>query len=332
MIHERKRFRYDIIALLKRGGPMGKWDTKIQTSIGGQALIEGILMRGPSSIAIAVRKPDSSIAVEKRAAEGITKRNRFLGLPFVRGTSSLVESLIIGVKALTYSSQFYDAEEEPGRFERWLERIFKKDAENVEAGFTVLVSLLLAIGIFFIFPSLLFALISRYIHPIVFKNLIEGIIRMAIFILYIYIISRMKDIKRVFQYHGAEHKSIFCYENLEELTVENARKYTTLHPRCGTNFLFIVMLVSIFVYSFLGWQRILIRILLRIVMLPVVAGISYEMLRFLGRSKSKFVHTLAYPGLLLQKLTTAEPDDGMLEVAIAALNAVLEDTKGEDVQ
>jgi Predicted metal-dependent enzyme len=315
--------------LIERGGYMGKWDTKRKTNIGGQALIEGVMMRGPRSMAIAVRKPDSTIEVDKKQVESYTKKNKILGLPLIRGSVSLIESLVIGVNALTYSAKFYETEEEePGKFEKFLARIFGEKMESVVMGFSVFLSLVLAVGIFFVLPSIATNWIPGS-H--VLKNLTEGIIRVILFIIYIYLISRMEDIKRVFQYHGAEHKSIYCYENQEELTVENARKYITLHPRCGTNFLFIVMIVSILVYSFLGWPNFIVRILSRVIMLPIIAGISYEILRILGRSDSKFLYALFYPGLLLQKLTTAEPDDSQLEVALAALKEVLADSKGDDL-
>lgn len=310
------------------------WKTKRKTSIGGQALIEGVMMRGPGSMATAIRMPDSTIKVEKKQIESYSKKNKILGLPFIRGIVSLVESLIVGIKALTYSASFYDdeeEEEEPGRFEKFLGRIFGEKLENIVMAFSVMLSMVFAVVLFFILPLLVVSLFGKLLRTNAWKNIIEGIIRIVIFLVYIILISRMKDIKRVFQYHGAEHKSIFCYENEEELTVENARKYKTLHPRCGTNFLFIVMIVSIFVYSFLNFHSIVIGIISRVLMLPVITGISYEILKYAGKSDSKIVHVLIYPGLLLQKLTTAEPDDSMLEVGLAALKAVIEDSKGEDL-
>jgi uncharacterized protein YqhQ len=312
---------------------MGKFDTKRKTSIGGQALIEGVMMRGPKCTAIAVRKPDSTIVVDKNESAGLSKKYKILGLPFIRGSVALIESLVVGVNALTYSAKFYDTEEEgePGKFEKFLTKVFGEKLESVVMGFSVLLSVAMAVGLFFILPSLVISLLNKVVDSNVLKNLIEGIIRIIIFIAYIYLISRMKDIRRVFEYHGAEHKTIYCYENQEELTVENARKYTTLHPRCGTNFLFIVMMVSILVFSFLGWPGIIARIVSRIVFLPVVAGVSYEVLKIVGKSDSGIVHALIYPGLLLQKLTTREPDDSQLEVAIAALKGVLEEGKEAEV-
>lgn len=326
-------FPYDIIFLLEWGEFMKDWKTKRKTSIGGQALIEGVMMRGPADVAIAVRLPNSEILIDKRKSESVAKKNKILGLPFIRGSVSLIESLITGINALTFSAQFFDAgeEEEPGRFEKFLMKIFGDKVDDVIMGISMVFSFALAIVLFFILPSLVIGLIKKVGINNVFRNFIEGIIRIVFFVIYILLISRMSDIKRVFQYHGAEHKTIFCYENEEELTVENARKYSTLHPRCGTNFLFIVMLVSIFVFSFFGWPGLLYRILSRVLMLPVIAGISYEILKYVGKSDSKFVHMLVYPGLMLQKLTTAEPDDSQLEVAIAALKGVLVEDKEADV-
>lgn len=313
---------------------MSDWKTKRKTNIGGQAIIEGVMMRGPEEIAIAVRKPNSEIVVERKSSKSYTKKYKILGLPFIRGIVAFVESLVVGVNAITYSAQFFDEdgdEGEPGKFEKLLTRIFRDKLDSVIMGFSVLISLGFAVLLFFILPSLLIGFISRFNNYTVLKNIIEGVIRILFFVVYILLISRMKDIRRVFQYHGAEHKTIFCYENQEELTVENARKYTTLHPRCGTNFLLIVMVVSIFVFSFLGWPGVLERILSRVLLLPVVAGVSYEILKLVGRSDSKILHTLIWPGLILQKLTTAEPDDSQLEVAIAALKGVLVEDKGADV-
>ncbi|KPU44609.1 hypothetical protein OXPF_16920 [Oxobacter pfennigii] len=313
---------------------MGDFNTKKKTTIGGQALIEGVMMRGPEEIAIAVRKPDSQIIIDKRKANSISKKYKILGLPFIRGSVALVESLMVGINALTFSAKFFEDDETvegPGKFEKFLIKIFGEKLEGAIMGFSVFLSLLMTVGLFFILPSVISTLLNKAVTNGILKNFIEGIIRIAIFAIYILAISNMKDIRRVFEYHGAEHKSIFCYENQEELTVENCRKYSTLHPRCGTNFLFIVMLVSIFVFSFLGWPGLWMRILSRIIFIPIIAGISFELLKFVGRSDSKLVRILIYPGLLLQKLTTREPDDSQLEVAIAALKEVLVENKEADV-
>lgn len=303
-----------------------------KTSIGGQAIIEGVMMRGPQDIAIAVRKPDKEIIIDKNKVSSLAKRYKILGLPFIRGSVAFIESLMVGVKALTFSAKFFEEEEEePGKFERFLMKVFGEKLEGIVMGFSVLLSLVLTIGMFFVLPSLVAGAIKNMVNSHILKNSIEGILRITIFVLYLLLISRMKDIKRVFEYHGAEHKSIYCYENREELTVENARKYSRLHPRCGTNFLFIVMMVSILVFSFLKYEYILYRILSRIILLPVVAGISYEILKIMGRSNSKFVEILTYPGLMLQKLTTREPDDSQLEVALAALKEVIAEDEEENL-
>lgn len=312
---------------------MSNFKTKRKTNIGGQAVIEGVMMRGPEDIAVAVRKPDSEIIVDKTKAESLTKKNRILGLPFVRGSVALIESLVVGINALTFSAKFFEDEgqqEEPGRFEKFLIKLFGEKLESVIMGFSVALSLVFTIALFFVLPSVVLGVINKFVDNHILKNLIEGIIRITIFVIYILVISKMEDIRRVFEYHGAEHKSIYCYENEEELTIENARKYSTLHPRCGTNFLFIVMFVSIFVFSFLGWPNLLFRILSRILLVPVIAGISYEILKIAGKSESCIMHILIYPGLMLQKLTTREPDDSQLEVAIAALKAVLVENKEAD--
>jgi len=312
---------------------MSDWKTKKKTSIGGQALIEGVMMRGPEDVAIAVRKPDNEIIIDKKKVTSLTKKHKILGLPFVRGSVALIESLFVGINALTFSAKFFEeegVEEEPGKFEKFLTKVFGEKLESVVMGVTIAFSLALTIGLFFVLPSILLGFANRFVQSHIIKNFIEGIIRIAIFIIYILSISKMKDIRRVFEYHGAEHKSIYCYENQEELTAENARKYSTLHPRCGTNFLFIVMIVSILVFSFLGWPGMLMRILSRVILVPVIAGISYEILKLVGKSESKFVRVLILPGLLLQKLTTREPDDSQLEVALAALKSVIVEDKEAD--
>jgi uncharacterized protein YqhQ len=315
---------YDIISLLKWGGIMSDLKNKKKPAVGGQALIEGVMMVGPEGTAIAVRKPDMEIVIDKQKRESITKRYKLLGLPFIRGSVTLVESLVTGINALNYSAGFYEEEEgEPGRFEKFLTKLFGDKLEKVVMTLSLIISFVFAAGLFFILPTAVIKLVGGANAGSVWKNLIEGIIRITIFVLYVLSISLMKDIKRVFQYHGAEHKSVYCFESGEELTVENARKYSTLHPRCGTNFLFLVMLVSILLFSFLGWPGIAVRIASRILLIPVIAGVSYEILRFLGRTESNLVHALIYPGLLLQKLTTREPDDSQIEVALAALKEVI---------
>ncbi|MDI6603676.1 MAG: DUF1385 domain-containing protein [Thermoanaerobacteraceae bacterium] len=300
-----------------------------KTDIGGQAVIEGVMMRGHNSVAIAVRK-DSDIIVKKEMTEPLTKKNKFFSLPFIRGTFALIDSLIIGVKALTYSAGLIEDEDmKPTRFDNFLKKLFGDKLDDIAMYFSVALSLIISIIIFFIGPTYIAGFLKEFTKNTILINFFEGFIRVVIFLLYLVLISQMKDIKRVFQYHGAEHKTIHCFEYEEELTVENARKYTTLHPRCGTNFLFIVMIVSIIVFSFLKWPSLYIRIISRILLLPVVAGISYELIKLAGRSDNRIIAMLTYPGLLLQKLTTKEPDDSQLEVAITSLKSVLEDEGGK---
>ncbi|SKA75877.1 Uncharacterized conserved protein YqhQ [Caloramator quimbayensis] len=293
-----------------------------KTDIGGQAVIEGVMMRGKDKIAVAVRRPDGEIEVNVEYSIPLSKRNKFFSLPVIRGAVSLFDSLAVGLKTLSYSASFYEEEEESS-FDRFLKKTFGDRADNIIMSITMLISFAIAIGLFFILPTYTANIIKKVNNNSIVINLLEGIIRLIIFFAYLYLISKMEDIQRVFQYHGAEHKSIFCYENELELTPENAEKFSTLHPRCGTNFLLIVMLVSIFIFSFLGWPNLLYRILSRIIFLPLIAGLSYEILKWFGKTENKYINILIKPGLLLQKLTTREPDRLQLEVAIMALKAVL---------
>lgn len=303
------------------------------TSIGGQAVIEGVMMRGPKDIAIAVRKPDNEIELQKEELKTLAMKYKIFKLPFIRGVIGLVEALMFGSKALMFSAEFFEDEEEerdPTK-KTFMEKIFKDKAQDVEMFFTMALSIILAIGIFMVLPSFLTNFLRNRIHTSIGLNLVEGLVRIIIFLLYIIGVSRLDDIKRVFEYHGAEHKTIHCYEHEEELTVENVKKYPILHPRCGTSFLFMVMIVSILVLSFFGWPNPIQRLVIRILMFPVIAGISYEINKFIGRSNSKFAYLLSYPGLMIQKLATVkEPDEGQIEVAIEALKAVLTTNKEED--
>ena len=301
------------------------------TTIGGQALIEGIMMRGPKDVAIAVRKQDKEIELKKEKLNTLGMKYKFFALPFIRGVVGLIESMVMGIESLMYSAEFFEEEEEE-KEENFLNKVFKDSAETAEIVITLIVSLLLTIGLFILLPSFFTNLFKNKIEsPFVF-NIVEGLIRIFIFLLYVVLISKMEDVDRVFEYHGAEHKTIHCYENGDELTVENVKKYPILHPRCGTSFLFMVMIVSIFVLSFFGWPDPLQRFLIRLLMLPVIAGISYEINRLIGKSNSAIAYYLSYPGLFLQKIATVkEPDGEQIEVAIAALEAVLTDNKEEDL-
>ena len=302
-------------------------------SVGGQAVIEGVMMKGPKDIAIAVRKPDQEIVIKKEAIQGLSK-SAISKLPILRGVVALVDSMILGVKSLTYSAEFFEDDEETeekGKFEQWIDNRFGDKANDIMIYFSVFIAMALAILIFIISPTLVTSFLKRYITNPLGLNMVEGIFRITLFIGYVLLISQMKDIQRVFQYHGAEHKTIHCYESGQELTVENVRVFTTLHPRCGTSFMLIVMVISMILFTLIGWPNPWVRILSRFILMPVVAGISYEIIRWAGRSQSKLVSMISYPGLMLQKLTTGEPDDSQLEVAIAALQSVLVEDKEADL-
>lgn len=301
------------------------------TSIGGQAVIEGVMMRGPKDIAVAVRKPDGEIVIDKKPIASLLQKHKFFKLPIVRGVVSFIESLVVGTKALMYSASFFDVEEEEDKAkkaamteeERKKQEAKDNRAMNIAIYSSVVIALVFGIGLFMLLPTFLVGFIKQHIPVDVLATLLEGVIRIIIFLIYLALVSNMKDIRRVFEYHGAEHKTIFCYESGEELTVENARKFQRLHPRCGTSFLLIVMVVSIVLFSFISWSNPWMRILLRLALLPVVAGLSYEVIKLAGRSTGKFMRVVSAPGMWLQKLTTREPDDSQLEVAIASLKSVL---------
>ena len=277
--------------------------------VGGQAVIEGVMMRGFGKVATAVREPGGSITVEVKSVNSISDRYPILKRPFLRGTVSLFESLILGLKSLSYSAKMAGEEDE--------------QLSDKEMAGTIILALVLASVLFIAIPTGAAKIFHSITEDPIFLNLMEGVLRLIIFIAYIFAISQMKDIQRVFQYHGAEHKTIFCYEADLPLTVENVQKFPRLHPRCGTAFLLIVMLVSIFVFAFLGWPDLWLRILSRIILLPVVAGISYEIIRAAAKTSNPILKLAIMPGLWLQYLTTRPPEDDMVEVAIASLNAVI---------
>ncbi len=279
-------------------------------NVGGQAVIEGVMMRGKTHVAVAVRQPDGEISVDVRPVNSISDRYPILKKPFLRGVVSLVESLVMGMKALAYSAQVSGDEDE------------KLDSK--EMALTIAVSAGLAILLFIVIPTWSMRFLTGITQDHMALNLAEGVLRMAIFLAYIAAISSMNDIQRVFQYHGAEHKTIYTYEAGLPLKVENVRPFSTLHPRCGTNFLMIVMLISMFIFTFLGWPSLLERIASRIILMPVIAGVSYELIRYAGaHTDNPLVRIAITPGLLLQKLPTRQPDDSQIEVAIASLKAVV---------
>ena len=375
---------------------------KKKTTIGGQALIEGILMRGPSKSSIVIRKPDGQLEIKNEKIISKKNKGKFLDLPFIRGVVALVNSLVIGTDALVYSSSFYeDVEDEQSFFTdkfgdnadkiksailltisflvfglllfflpqlfvvlfnklisekfisiikilirlliialfivygfkyRDIRKKINNNTEKIAIFLSILFSLGLSVLIFFLVPTLITSLFKSFVSISIVLNLIEGLIRMIIFIVYIYIISKIEDMNRVFMYHGAEHKTIHCYENGEDLNIENVKKCSMLHRRCGTSFIFTIMLISIIVLSFFGWPNPFLRLLTRIIILPVIAGISYEINRILGRSDGKIAEILSAPGLLIQKLgTVKEPTEDMIEVAIVALKEVIPEDSREDI-
>ena len=293
------------------------------SNIGGQAVLEGIMMKHGNEYSVAVRKPDGEICVTKNTYRSITgKLEGLTRIPFVRGMFNFVDSMVLGIKTLTYSASFYDEEEEKELTEE--ETAKKEKKEKWMMGGAVAFSIVAAVAIFMVLPYILSSLLKPLIPSYQIRTVIEGFVRITIFILYVLLISRMEDIQRTFMYHGAEHKTINCLEHGEDLTPENIKKYSRLHKRCGTSFLLIVMIVSIVVFMFIRVDSLVWKFVLRILLVPVVAGISYEFIRLAGRSDSKIVNTLSKPGLYLQYFTTREPDEEMMEVAIKAVEGVFD--------
>lgn len=289
-------------------------------NVGGQAIIEGVYMRGESGCGTAIRLESGKIKANFDNKVPLNKRKGIFSKPFIRGVVGLIDSMVEGISKLNYSASFFEEVESESKFEKWLENKFGDKLNSIISVFTVVLSVCISLGLFMLIPTALANLFKRFgVESTIILNLIEGIIRIGIFFLYIVIISKLDDIKRLFQYHGAEHKTIFAYEEGLELTPANARKQSRFHPRCGTNFMFLVMVVSILLFSFTGWGNAFERLFWRIILLPVVAGTTYEIIRWLGKSDSKLSNILAYPGLQFQRLTTREPDEDMLEVAIIAL-------------
>lgn len=306
------------------------------TPVGGQAILEGVMMRGMERTAIAVRIPDGRIHIKTRKNGNASK---WMKVPIVRGVFSFITSLVEGTKTLTYSAdvlEYYDRKlkddktdaesEKMGKIESLLsEKLGSQKLWSLMLAASVIFALAFSVGIFVLLPTAAVGWIKAYISSPILLNLTEGILRIVMFLLYLSAISKMEDIKRVFQYHGAEHKTIHCFENNLELTPENAQTFYTLHPRCGTSFLMFVMIISLILFSLLGWPNLLWRLVSRIILIPVVAGTSYELLKWAGRSDNIVVRILSLPGLYLQKITTNEPDEKQLEVAIASLKAVMVD-------
>lgn len=307
---------------------------KFKTLIGGQALIEGIMMQGPDKRSIVVRGPEGIVT----KVEPLKKRTGIAKWPLIRGVVSFGSSMVSGVKALMYSASFFPDDEEsaePSKFEQWLEKkLGSEKMEKAVISFSVFLGVLFSVALFFLLPTLLSGLFDRWIGSAVVRSLIEGLIRIAIFMGYMILVSQMKDMKRVFSYHGAEHKTIRCYEAQLPLTVENCRRMTRLHPRCGTSFLFVVVAISILLFALvsaiLPMSGMLVRLVVRLALLPFVVTISYECNRFVGRHDNGFTRILSAPGMWFQHFTTNEPDDSMLEVGIEALKLVLPEQAGAD--
>lgn len=297
------------------------------SGIGGQAVMEGIMMRNGSEYSVAVRKENGEIEVKKETYKGVGSKCKLFRLPFIRGIFSFVDSLVLGMKSLNYSASFFmedGEEEEPGRFEKWLQKKFGDKAEKVIMDLTMVISIILAMGIFMVFPTWVSTLMKPLLGNGIWMALFEGVLRIAIFIAYVGLISLMPDIKRTYMYHGAEHKCINCIEHGLPLTVENVMKSSKEHKRCGTSFLLIVMVISILFFLVIRPETLWLRLVSRILLIPVIAGVSFEFLRLAGNSDNPVVNLLSKPGLMLQGLTTKEPDEKMAEVAICAVEAVFD--------
>lgn len=293
--------------------------------IGGQAVMEGIMMRNGDDYAVAVRKSDGTIEIKEDKYIGLAKKLHLRKVPIIRGMFAFVDSLVLGMQCLTYSATFFEEEDEGEKSRSEKPPKKQKDTEKTDKiimGFTVLFSIVIAIALFMVLPFFISSIFKKHVESSFLLALVEGIIRIAIFLTYIFAISRMKDIQRVFMYHGAEHKTINCIEHGVELTPENALSYSRLHKRCGTSFLLIVMVISIIFFMFLRFDNMIMKVVFRILLVPVIAGVSFEIIQWAGRSESKLVSLISKPGMWLQGLTTREPDAAMIEVAIAAVEKI----------
>lgn len=312
---------------------------KICSDAGGSALIEGVMMRNKNRMAISVRKSTGEIYTEVKDTVPWTKKRKIYGFPFIRGAVSMLESMVSGVKVLMDSAELVDFEDENGKeskFDLWLQKVLGENYITYLLYSSVVIALVFGIGLFMLLPNVIAGFAVSFLRlntasgtGAFLANLVEGLIRITIFLLYMILVSQNKEIKRVFQYHGAEHKTIHAYENAEELTVENVRKHTTIHPRCGTTFMFLVIMISIVIFAFTGWHNKFVNLIVRLALLPLVSGVSYEVLKFAARTDNKLIRAMSIPGLMLQKITTKEPDDSMIEVAIASLKAVVEEKSAD---
>ena len=293
-----------------------------KTSVGGQALMEGIMMRGPKKICVAVRKPDGEIDLTMEDV----KHHKWQKIPFVRGAFSMIENLVLGYRYLMHSAEVSmpeEEQEEPGKLDKWLQEHTGPKFQNFLMGLAAVMGGMLAIVLFMVLPTAIVGGVNHFVNLGWGKVLLEGVLKIAMFVIYLFLCTRMKDIHRRFEYHGAEHKTIACYEAGEELTVENIRRHCRFHPRCGTSFMILVLIVSILLFSVLPWSSTGLRVFLKLLLLPVVMGISYELIKLAGRYDNLATRIISAPGLWLQRLTTFEPDDSMIEVAIAAVKPVL---------
>ena len=308
------------------------------SGIGGQAVLEGVMMKNKEKYAVAVRKPDGEIEVEVETYQGLAHGSKFKELPFIRGIFNFLDSLILGTRALNYSASFYEEEEgKETKFDKAMDKMSGGNGEKLLSGIVTVISIMLAVGIFIVLPYFISSLFESFIRNRSLMAIIEGVIRIALFLLYVWGISAMKDIRRLYQYHGAEHKCINCIEKGRPLTVHNVMRSSRLHKRCGTSFIFFVMLVSIVLFFFIQVDNVAEKVILRILLMPVVAEISYEIIRLAGRTDNVFIKILSAPGMWIQRMTTREPDESMAEVAIASVEAVfdwkkyLQDTFGYEV-
>lgn len=308
------------------------------SGIGGQAVLEGVMMKNKEKYAVAVRKPDGEIEVEVETYQGLAHGSKFKELPFIRGIFNFLDSLILGTRALNYSASFYEEEEgKETKFDKAMDKMSGGNGEKLLSGIVTVISIMLAVGIFIVLPYFISSLFESFIRNRSLMAIIEGVIRIALFLLYVWGISAMKDIRRLYQYHGAEHKCINCIEKGRPLTVHNVMRSSRLHKRCGTSFIFFVMMVSIVLFFFIQVDNVAEKVILRILLMPVVAGISYEIIRLAGRTDNVFIKILSAPGMWIQRMTTREPDESMAEVAIASVEAVfdwkkyLQDTFGYEV-
>ena len=301
-----------------------------RTSIGGQAVIEGIMMRGPELSALAVRKPDGEITTE--TWKNPSSKAWYSKTPFVRGMFQMISSLMMGYKCLMRSATLagFD-DEEPSKFEKWLAAKLGKSVTTIVSVFALVMGLALALGLFAVLPTALVGLIAAYLPSLAVRTAIEGVLKIAIFMIYLLLVSKMPDIKKIFMYHGAEHKTIFCYEQGLPLTVENIRKQPRFHPRCGTSFILIVLVISVILFSVIPSDGVMMRVLLKIALLPLVVGIAYEIIKLAGRHNNLFTRIISAPGMWMQRLTTNEPEDIQIEVAIASMNPVIPVEEGADV-